>query len=189
MHEYSNMSIIVRLSEWLQCGSILTFEDGWVLNHEIAAAIRTIRRMKGLAYEDLADVTVRRTISSLEQAQVNISVGKLDDLASALDFDFVALIALCLALREDVEPEQILQRASSTLVAFSTQEGMAQLRSQLSGGKIVSRKPGKPTNGVNLASVMRLRARGLNQAEISRELGLSRSTVNRYWKLSVNQPQ
>ncbi|WP_240158749.1 helix-turn-helix domain-containing protein [Pseudomonas fragi] len=36
---------------------------------------------------------------------------------------------------------------------------------------------------------MRLRARGLNQAEISRELGLSRSTVNRYWKLSVNQPQ
>ena len=179
----------MRLSEWPQCGSILIFEDGWVLNHEIAAAIRTIRRMKGLAYEDLADVTVRRTISSLEQAQVNISIGKLDDLASALNFDFVALIALCVALREDADPEQIIQRASATLDTFSTLEGMAQLRSQLSGGKIVPRKPGKPTNGVNLASVMKLRARGLNQAEISRELGLSKSTVNRYWKLSVNQPQ
>lgn len=145
--------------------------------------------MKGLAYEDLADVTVRRTISSLEQAQVNISIGKLDDLASALNFDFVALIALCVALREDADPEQIIQRASATLDTFSTLEGMAQLRSQLSGGKIVPRKPGKPTNGVNLASVMKLRARGLNQAEISRELGLSKSTVNRYWKLSVNQPQ
>ena len=145
--------------------------------------------MKGLVYEDLADVTVRRTISSLEQAQVNISIGKLDDLASALNFDFVALIALCVALREDADPEQIIQRASATLDTFSTLEGMAQLRSQLSGGKIVPRKPGKPTNGVNLASVMKLRARGLNQAEISRELGLSKSTVNRYWKLSVNQPQ
>ncbi|SEE97642.1 Winged helix-turn-helix DNA-binding [Pseudomonas deceptionensis] len=179
----------MRLSEWPQCGSILIFEDCWVLNHEIAAAIRTIRRMKGLAYEDLADVTVRRTISSLEQAQVNISIGKLDDLASALNFDFVALVALCVALREDADPEQIIQRASATLDAFSTREGMAQLRSQLNGGKIVPRKPGKPTNGVNLASVMKLRARGLNQAEISRELGLSKSTVNRYWKLSVNQPQ
>ncbi len=179
----------MRLSEWPQCGSILIFEDCWVLNHEIAAAIRTIRRMKGLAYEDLADVTVRRTISSLEQAQVNISIGKLDDLASALNFDFVALVALCVALREDADPEQIIQRASATLDTFSTREGMAQLRSQLNGGKIVPRKPGKPTNGVNLASVMKLRARGLNQAEISRELGLSKSTVNRYWKLSVNQPQ
>lgn len=92
-------------------------------------------------------------------------------------------------VREDADPEQILQRASATLETFSTREGMAQLRSQLSGGKILPRKPGKPTNGVNLASVLKLRARGLNQAEISRELGLSRSTVNCYWKLSVNQPQ
>lgn len=177
----------MRLSELKQCGFILIFEDGWVLNHEIAAAIRTIRRMKALPYEDLADVTVRRTISSLEQAQVNISIGKLDDLANALNFDFVALIALCVALRENAEPERILQRASDTVAAFSAQEGMTLLRAQLSGGKIVSRKPGKPINDVNLASVIKLRADGLSQAEISRKLGLSRSTVNRYWKLSVNQ--
>lgn len=145
--------------------------------------------MRALAYEDLADVTVRRTISSLEQAQVNLSIGKLDDLAKALNFDFVALIALCVALREGAEPEQILKRASETLNAFSSQDGMAQLRSQMSDGKIVPRKPGKPTNDANLSSVIKLRARGFNQAEISRELGLSKSTVNRYWKLSVNQPQ
>ena len=179
----------MRLSELSQCGFILIFEDGLVLNHEIAAAIRTIRSMKGLGYEDLADVTVRRTISSLEQAQVNISIGKLDDLASALNFDFVALITMCVALREDAEPEQVLKRASAALAAFSNQEGMTKLRSQLSGGKIVLRKPGKPTNGANLVSVMKLRARGLNQAEITRELGLSRSTVNRYWKIAVNQSQ
>lgn len=145
--------------------------------------------MKALPYEDLSDVTVRRTISSLEQAQVNISVGKLDDLASALNFDFVALIALCVALREGAEPQKILQRASDTLIAFSTQDQMAQLRAQLSDGKIVPRKAAKPTNGANFASVTKLRERGLSQAEISRELGLSKSTVNRYWKLSDHQPK
>jgi transcriptional regulator with XRE-family HTH domain len=163
------------------------FEDGWVLNHEIAAAIRTIRKMKGVAYEDLADVTVRRSISSLEQAQVNVSVGKLAMLADALDFDFVALVAICVATSEDASPEQILERASSALAVFSTEGGMAQLRSQLSGGKIVPRSPGKPVNAKNMEAVADLRAQGQSQAEIAKALGLSKSTVNRYWNLSTSK--
>jgi len=117
-----------------------------VLNHEIAAAIRTIRSMKALGYEDLADVTVRRSISSLEQAQVNVSVGKLAELAKALDFDFVALVAICVAVREDTAPEKIVERASNALAEFSSQGGIMQLRSQLTEGKITPRSPGKPAN-------------------------------------------
>ena len=81
--------------------------------------------MKALAYEDLADVTVRRSISSLEQAQVNVSVSKLAELATALDFDFVALVAICVALRDGASPEQVLERASSTMTAFEIEGGMA----------------------------------------------------------------
>lgn len=145
--------------------------------------------MRALAYEDLADVTVRRSISSLEQAQVNVSVGKLAELASALDFDFVALVAICVALREDTAPERILERASSTLAAFSTEGGMEKLRSQLIDGKVIPRSPGKPANAKNMAAVVHLRAQGFSQAQITKELGLSKSTVNRYWKLSACKPQ
>ncbi|WP_253910924.1 resolvase [Stutzerimonas zhaodongensis] len=155
-----------------------------MLNHEIAAAIRTIRSMKALGYEDLADVTVRRSISSLEQAQVNVSVGKLAELAKALDFDFVALVAICVAVREDTAPEKIVERASNALAEFSSQGGIMQLRSQLTEGKITPRSPGKPANAKNIAAVTNLRSRGFSQAEISKELGLSKSTVNRYWKLA-----
>ncbi|MGP4957391.1 helix-turn-helix domain-containing protein [Pseudomonas helleri] len=66
---------------------------------------------------------------------------------------------------------------------------MEQIRSQLSDGKVVRRNPGKPKNQVNLASVTALRARGFSQAEISRQLGLSRSTVNRYWRASTDEPE
>lgn len=159
-----------------------------MLTHEIAAAIRTIRRMRALAYEDLADVSVRRSISSLEQAQVNVSVGKLAELASALDFDFVALIAICMALREDSAPEIILDRASSALAAFSTEGGMVQLHSQLIDGKVTRRSPGKPANAENMTAVANLRAQGFSQAEVTKKLGLSKSTVNRYWKLSASTP-
>lgn len=155
-----------------------------MLNHEIAAAIRTIRGMKALGYEDLADVTVRRSISSLEQAQVNVSVGKLAELAEALDFDFVTLIAVCVALKEDIPPEKIIERASKALAEFSSKGGIVQLRSQLMDGKITPRSPGKPANAKNMAAVAHLRSRGFSQAEISKELGLSKSTTNRYWKLA-----
>ncbi|UST68624.1 resolvase [Pseudomonas moraviensis] len=155
-----------------------------MLNQEIAAAIRTIRSMKALGYEDLADVTVRRSISSLEQAQVNVSVGKLAELAKALDFDFVALITLCVALREDAPPEKIIERASNALAEFSSKGGIVQLRSQLTDGKVTPRSPGKPANARNIAAVKNLRSRGFSQAETSKELGLSKSTVNRYWKIA-----
>jgi transcriptional regulator with XRE-family HTH domain len=173
----------MSLSELWQCGFILAFEDGRVLTHEIAAAIRTIRRMKALAYEDLADVTVRRSISSLEQAQVNVSVSKLAELASALDFDFVALVAICVALRDGASPEEVLERASSAMTAFEIEGGMAQLYSQLLDGKVIPRRPGKPLNAGNKAAVAYLRAQGFSQAAISKKLGLSKSSVNRYWKL------
>ncbi len=155
-----------------------------MLNHEIAAAVRTIRSMKALGYEDLADVTVRRSISSLEQAQVNVSVGKLAELAKALDFDFVALVAICVALRDGATPEKIVERASNTLAEFSSQGGFVQLRSQLTEGKITPRSPGKPANAKNIDAVIHLRSLGFSQAQISRELGLSKSTVSRYWKLA-----
>lgn len=155
-----------------------------MLNHEIAAAIRTIRSMKALGYEDLADVTVRRSISSLEQAQVNVSVAKLAELANALDFDFVALIAVCMALKEDIPPEKIVERAVNALAEFSSKGGVVQLRSQFIDGKVTPRRPGKPANAKNIAAVTHLRSQCFSQAEISKELGLSKSTTNRYWKLA-----
>lgn len=144
--------------------------------------------MRALAYEDLADVTVRRSISALEQAQVNVSVSKLAELANALDFDFVALVAVCVALKEDASPDEILERASSALSAFSIEGGMAQLHSQMIDGKVVSRSPGKPANARNIAAVAQLRAQGFSQTEISKELGLSKSTVNRYWRHPAAKP-
>lgn len=139
--------------------------------------------MKALAYEDLADVTVRRSINALEQAQVNVSVSKLATLAKALDFDFIALVVICTALKENSEPEKILERALSVLAAFSSEGGFSQVRAQLSDGSIILRRPGKPRNTRNIAAVKHLRAQGVSQTEASKELSLAKSTVNRYWKL------
>lgn len=75
-----------------------------MLTQEVAAVIRVLRTQGKIAYEDLANVGVQRSISALEQAQVNISVSKLAELADALNLYLVALIGLCVSLQLDEAP-------------------------------------------------------------------------------------
>lgn len=93
------------------------------------------------------------------------------------------MVAICVALRDRASPEEVLERAPSTMTAFEIEGGMAQLYSQLLDGKVIPRRPGNPVNAGNRAAVAYLRAQGFSQAEISKKLALSKSTVNRYWKL------
>jgi transcriptional regulator with XRE-family HTH domain len=152
------------------------------LTKQLAAAIRVIRRQRRLGYEDLADVSVQAHISALEQGNANPSLDKLMSLAAALDFDPVALLAICVALRDGSTPVQALERAYAQLGDFQKIGGMKQLENEYAGNRLVKRSPGKPANTENADAVKRLKSEGLSQAETCRVLGLSKSTVHRYWQ-------
>lgn len=153
-----------------------------MLTQEVAAAIRVIRTKRGAAYEDLANVGVQRSISALEQAHVNISVSKLAELAVALDFDLVALVALCVSLQRAESPQVTLHRAMAAMEEFTSSGGEKLLEDQYSAGQLIKRPRGKPANRENASAVRALKARGCSQAEIVKNLGLSKSTVHRYWR-------
>ncbi|MFJ4588128.1 helix-turn-helix domain-containing protein [Pseudomonas moraviensis] len=152
------------------------------LTKQFAAAIRVIRRQRGIEYEDLADVSVRAHIGALEQGNANPSLDKLVNLAAALDFDPVALLAICVALRDGNTPDQALERAHAQLSDFKHVGGIKQLEGEYAGNELVKRRPGKPTNNENAEAVKRLKSEGISQAETCRILGLSKSTVHRYWQ-------
>lgn len=152
------------------------------LTKQLAAAIRVIRKQRRLGYEDLADVSVQAHISALEQGNANPSLDKLMSLAAALDFDPVALLAICVALRDGNTPDQALERAHAQLGDFKHLGGIKQLESEYAGNELVKRRPGKPANNENVEAVKRLKSEGLSQAETCKALGLSKSTVHRYWQ-------
>jgi len=60
--------------------------------------------------------------------------------------------------------------------------GSGLLEHEYKANQLVKRSPGKPVNTKNANAVKRLKAEGLSQAEIVRHLGLSSSTVHRYWR-------
>ena len=151
------------------------------LKNEVAAAIRVIRRLRGLGYEELADASAQANISLLEQGKTNITLDKLIKLAAALDFDPVTLITICVAVSKEETPQDVLQRAICELALFDEAGGLLEVQAQFEGGSLSKRSRGKPANKRNSTAVLTLKAQGKSQAEVARELGLAKSTVQRYW--------
>jgi len=151
------------------------------LKKEIAGAIRAIRAMRGLDYGDLAEVSVKANIGKLEQGNSSITLEKLIELSEALQFDSVALLAICMAVNKDEPYALTLSRARDQLDAFQAEGGLELLRSQLVGKELVKRPKGKPGNMKNAEAVRELQTAGLSQAEVVEKLGLAKSTVHRYW--------
>ncbi|MEB0007892.1 transcriptional regulator [Pseudomonas sp. RTB3] len=152
------------------------------LRNEVAAAIRVIRRLRGLGYEELAEASAQANISSLEQGKTNITLDKLTKLATVLDFDPVTLVAICIALQKSATPREVLEDAIRELDSFDNAGGLVAIKEQFEGENLSKRSRGKPANKQNAAAVLKLKAEGMSQAAVVRELGLAKSTVQRYWQ-------
>ncbi|WP_348751390.1 helix-turn-helix domain-containing protein [Pseudomonas rhodesiae] len=152
------------------------------LKKEIGAAIRSIRSVRGADYGDLAEVSVKANINKLEQGVSSITLEKLVELSEALQFDSVALLAMCVAMQNEEHYSLTLKRAEDQLDTFQAEGGMELFSSQLIGRELLQRPRGKPKKTKNEEAVRDLKLAGFSQAEVVEKLGLAKSTVNRYWK-------
>lgn len=152
------------------------------LKNEIAGAIRAIRTIRDVDYGELADVIAKSSIGDLEQGRHNITLEKLIELSNSLQFDPVALLALCVSIQNDEPVGATIERAKAQLALFRAEGGEELFRNQFVGKELKKRPPGKPRNSQNAAAVRELKASGMSQAEIAHKLGLAKSTVHRYWQ-------
>lgn len=152
------------------------------LKTEIAATLRAIREQKQVSYENLAGGSMRTTIGYLERAETGVTLDKLADIAHALDFNLVTLIALSVASQQNQDAQTVLQEATRELQTFLAAGGAELIQGQVENGKLVQRPAGKPQNSRNREAVLALKAEGMTPAEATKMLGLSRTTVSRYWR-------
>jgi transcriptional regulator with XRE-family HTH domain len=157
------------------------------LKTEIAATLRAVRQQKQVSYENLAGGSMRTTIGYLERAEAGVTLDKLADIAHALDFNLVALIALCVARQKSLQAETVLEEATLELQRFLAAGGAELIQSQFEGGKLIQRVAGKPLKSKNRDAVLALKAQGKTPAEVVKNLGLSRTTVNRYWQATSTE--
>ncbi|MBV6824519.1 helix-turn-helix domain-containing protein [Pseudomonas sp. PD9R] len=153
------------------------------LKKEIAATIRVVRSVRGLAYEDLASVTARTNVSALERGKINITVDKLIELAAPLKLDPVTLLAISISLSNGESPEAALERARGELESFRSEGGLDLLATQIVDDTLVQRSRGKPEGSKNAQAIQELKAAGFSRKDVMEKLGLSRSTVYGHWKI------
>ncbi|WP_338801948.1 helix-turn-helix domain-containing protein [Pseudomonas sp. RSB 5.4] len=152
------------------------------LKKEIAATIRVVRSVRGLAYEDLAPVTARTNISALERGKINITVDKLIELSTPLKLDPVALLAISISMSNGEPPEAALERARIELESFRSEGGLDLLATQIVDDTLVQRPRGKPEGSKNAQAIRELKEAGFSRKDVMEKLGLSRSTVYGHWK-------
>lgn len=150
------------------------------MQNEIAAVVRALRHLRGSAQEELAEISSQANLSRLEQGKTQVSLVKLSKIASTLDFDLVALVALCQALQDGSSPIDVMAKAAKDLEGFINQGGLQGLRRHWDAG-LVKRTRGKPSSPDRIRAVLELKASGMSKAEVCRALGLPEATVRRYW--------
>ncbi|EOD9097789.1 helix-turn-helix domain-containing protein [Pseudomonas aeruginosa] len=152
------------------------------MQNEIAAVVRALRDLQGSAQEELAEISSQANLSRLEQGKTQASLAKLSKIALTMDFDLVALVALCQALQDGSSPLDVMAKASSNLDSFIAKGGLQALEKHWEVGEgLIKRTRGKPSNSDRVRAVLELKASGMTKAEVSRALGLPEATVRRYW--------
>lgn len=155
---------------------------GKMLQREaLAGALRAIRSLRGLQYGDLAQATSKSHFGDLETGKRTVTLEKLADIADALHIELTALIALTISIQRGESSELILSRASSQLLDFRRAGGQQLVADHYLDGVLQARPAGKPKKTKDLKAVQALKSAGLTQADAAKQLGLARTSVNRYW--------
>jgi transcriptional regulator with XRE-family HTH domain len=157
------------------------------LKTALAGVLRALRLHRRLRYESLSDASGRSKISALERGETSITLEKFESLAESLQIDPVALMVLCMSARHDVPYSTLIDSAKKHLREFEAGGGVEVLAEQFVGKELVQRGRGKPTDPDKLEAVRDLKAKGMIQAQIARELGISPAVVNRFWKRLLDE--
>lgn len=83
-------------------------------------------------------------------------------------------------LREIYKKDFIEEKSSS--VSFIESGGFKTMEDQIQDGALKKRARGTRANAEQVCAVIDLKKQGMTQAEAARELGLPKSTVQRYWQ-------
>ncbi|MCK4141964.1 helix-turn-helix transcriptional regulator [Ralstonia pseudosolanacearum] len=86
--------------------------------HSLAAAIRIVRKARGLSQEAFSDVSSRTYLSSLERDLKSPTVQKLTELCEVMEVHPLTLLTLAYAGTEQPEISQLLDRVQHELDAI-----------------------------------------------------------------------
>lgn len=143
------------------------------LRQAFAVALKFVRGRQGLSQQKISGSMAASYVSRLEAAQCSVTVEASDELAKGLKLHPLSLMALVYAAEQNSTPAEMLLRVKNELGSLQI------LEAHVTSDEIahpLTAKGSETTRGV-----LELKQQGLNQREVARKLGISKSTVGRHW--------
>lgn len=144
------------------------------LRTAFAAALRFLRARRDLSQGDLALDRDQSHISRLEAGQRGVTLQVSDDLARALGVEPMTLLAMAYAAEHGTSPREVLSRLEAEL------EQMNLLDDSIPLDTTAQPHPVAAQAETLRKRIQAMKAQGLSQAEVARQLGISGATVSRH---------
>ncbi|WP_256582545.1 XRE family transcriptional regulator [Pseudomonas sp. B35(2017)] len=144
----------------------------------MAAALRAIRAIKGLAQNDLASAADRKFLYKIEQSKTDVTIGKLEEIAQAAGMELNTLMVLATIAASGRPAAEVIQDIASELAWFEGQGGLEELALQVTAGSVEARAHDRLKRR---EAVQSCKAAGLTQRQTATQLQLAKSTVADLW--------
>ncbi|MQQ35496.1 helix-turn-helix domain-containing protein [Pseudomonas sp. SZ57] len=146
-----------------------------MLRIAFASTLRFMRRHSSVLQIDFEGGVSQSHISRLERAESSVTLERVEEIAAQLKIHPLSLAALTWAASEQVAPAQLLERVRQELEPV---DGLLQ-------PIVIDSKPAIHPRILEAEKVreevQRLKALGHSKAEISRIMGIAKSTAARHW--------
>lgn len=146
-----------------------------MLRIAFASALRFMRRHSSVLQADFEGGVSQSHISRLERGESSVTLERLEEIAAHLNVHPLSLIALTWGASEQIPPAELLERVRQELESVEGLLCPIALDDQPAvHPRIIEAEKVR-------GEVQRLKALGHTKAEISRLLGIAKSTAARHW--------
>lgn len=150
-----------------------------MLAESLAVVLRALRHTRGLAQERLP--SSRSYVTALESGKSKISLDKLWELSNSLEITPLALMVMCESISRNQDVAEILDKLEKE-VQFLRSEGLEQkLLEEKQSSSFVSKAKTRKLADSRRHAVKRLKEEGMSRKDVSKTLGISKSSVQRFW--------
>ncbi|NQD77560.1 helix-turn-helix transcriptional regulator [Pseudomonas sp. B21-023] len=141
-----------------------------------ASALRFLRRQGSVLQADFDSGVSQSHVSRLEQGQSSPTLDRLEEIAAQLGLHPITLVAITCGASEQIPPAQLLERVRRELEAVASLDQPLPIEDQpITHPQIIEARKLRD-------EVQRLKGLGHTKAEISRLLGIAKSTAAKHWQ-------
>ena len=151
-----------------------------MLTQSLAVVLRALRKTRELTQERLP--SSRSYAFALEAGTPrNISLGKLQELSKSLEITPLALMVLCESIESGQDSLDVIGKLKEELRHFRSIGLDEEIREEQRSSSLVSKAQAREIANSKRRAVKRLKEEGKSRKEVAETLGISKSSVQRFW--------